>query len=556
MPARTRSRRRREVAGTYGTFSLDEDGSWIYRLDNADPDTDALTAGQTAADSFAVTSADGTAATVAIAVTGANDAAVIGGELTGAATEDAASSAAQGRLTVRDPDAGQDTFAAQSEVAGTYGTFSLGEDGSWIYRLDNADPDTDALAAGQTATDSFSVTSADGTAATVAIAVTGANDAAVIGGELTGAATEDAASSAAQGRLTVRDPDAGQDTFAAQSEVAGTYGTFSLGEDGSWIYRLDNADPDTDALTAGQTATDSFSVTSADGTAATVAIAVTGANDAAVIGGDLTGAATEDAASSAAQGRLTVRDPDAGQDTFAAQSEVAGTYGTFSLDEDGSWIYRLDNADPDTDALTAGQTATDSFAVTSADGTAATVDDRGDRGQRRGGYRRRPDRGGDRGRGGDRRRAGQADRERPGRRGRVRGGDRGGGDLRNLLAGRGRFVDLPARQRGPGHRRADRRADGGRQLRGDQRRRHGGDGDDRGDRGERRGGYRRRPDRGGDRGRGLIGGAGQADRPRPGCRPGHVRGARIWRGPTEPSRWARTVRGSTGSTTRTRTPMR
>ncbi len=131
--------------------------------------------------------------------------------------------------------------------------------------------------------------------------MTGANDAAVIGGELTGAATEDAAETAAQGRLTVRDPDAGQDMFAAQSEVAGTYGTFSLDEDGSWIYRLDNADPDTDALTAGQTAADSFAVTSADGTAATVTIAVTGANDAAVIGGDLTGAVTEDAAETAAQ---------------------------------------------------------------------------------------------------------------------------------------------------------------------------------------------------------------------------------------------------------------
>ena len=52
----------------------------------------------------------------------------------------------------------------------------------------------------------------------------------------------------------------------------------------------------------------------------------------------------------------------------------------------GTFSYRtLDNADPDTDALTAGQTATDSFAVTSADGTAATVAIDGDRGERRGG---------------------------------------------------------------------------------------------------------------------------------------------------------------------------
>ena len=113
------------------------------------------------------------AARVTVTVTGANDAAAIGGDLAGAVAEDAAETAAQGRLTVSDPDADQDTFAAQSEVAGTYGTFSLGEDGSWTYRLDNADPDTDALAAGQAATDSFAVASADGTAARVTVTVTG-----------------------------------------------------------------------------------------------------------------------------------------------------------------------------------------------------------------------------------------------------------------------------------------------------------------------------------------------------------------------------------------------
>ena len=147
------------------------------------PDTDALAAGQTATDSFAVTSADGTAATVAVTVTGANDAASIGGDLTGAATEDAAETAATRPADRERPGCGEDTVrGGEGEVAGTYGTFSLDEDGSWIYRLDNADPDTDALTAGQTATDSFAVTSADGTAATVGRG-DGANDAAVIGGE-------------------------------------------------------------------------------------------------------------------------------------------------------------------------------------------------------------------------------------------------------------------------------------------------------------------------------------------------------------------------------------
>ncbi len=64
----------------------------------------------------------------------------------------------------------------------------------------------------------------------------------------------------------------------------------------------------------------------------------------------------------------------------------------------------------------------------------------------------------------------------------------------------------------------------------------------------------------------LIGGAGQADRDRDPdadqdaaetAAQGRLRGGRPrWRGPTEPSRWTRTVRGSTGSTTRTRTPTR
>ena len=48
----------------------------------------------------------------------------------------------------------QQRFTAQTEV-GRYGTFALGEDGEWTYTLDNADPVTDALGAGQKVTDTF-----------------------------------------------------------------------------------------------------------------------------------------------------------------------------------------------------------------------------------------------------------------------------------------------------------------------------------------------------------------------------------------------------------------
>ncbi len=75
----------------------------------------------------------------------------------------------------------------------------------------------------------------------------------------------------------------------------------------------------------------------------------------------------------------------------------AGTYGTFSRPARRfRRIYRLDNADPDTDALARGRRRP-TASVASADGTAARLApvDRGDRGQRRGWLRlrRRCDRG-------------------------------------------------------------------------------------------------------------------------------------------------------------------
>ena len=366
-----------DVGGTYGTFTLGADGAWRYALDNTDSDTDALAAGETGTDTFTVASVDGTEAQVVVTVTGADDAAVIGGTATGSVTEDDADAAqARGALTVRDPDTGEAAFTAQADVGGTYGTFTLGADGAWRYALDNTDSDTDALAAGETGTDTFTVASVDGTEAQVVVTVTGADDAAVIGGTATGSVTEDDADAAqARGALTVRDPDTGEAAFTAQADVGGTYGTFTLEANGAWAYTLDNTDPDTDALAAGETGTETFEVASAGGAEAQVVITVTGADDAAVIGGIATGAVTEDAAETEASGALVVSDPDAeeAQRRFETQTDVKGTYGTFTLGANGAWAYTLDNTDPDTDALAAGETGTETFEVASAGGAEAQV---------------------------------------------------------------------------------------------------------------------------------------------------------------------------------------
>lgn len=63
---------------------------------------------------------------------------------------------------------------------GRFGTLAIEQSGEWTYTLNNLDPDTQALAAGQTATDEFTVRAADGQGGedteTITITVTGVND--------------------------------------------------------------------------------------------------------------------------------------------------------------------------------------------------------------------------------------------------------------------------------------------------------------------------------------------------------------------------------------------
>src|SRR5207244_1412110 len=73
-----------------------------------------------------------------------------------------------------------------------------------------------------------------------------------------------------------------------------------------------------------------------------------------------------------AGGTLTVHDVDSGQDHFATPSAASliGTYGTFTFNATtGVWGYALDNSKSATEALTAGQPATDTLSVRSVPGT-------------------------------------------------------------------------------------------------------------------------------------------------------------------------------------------
>ncbi|NML24689.1 DUF4347 domain-containing protein, partial [Zoogloea dura] len=307
--------------------------------------------------------------------------------------------------------------------AGTYGTatFTVAS-GQVAYALDDADSDTQALAAGASVTDSFSVQVSDGSATASVAAVfqiSGSNDTPTVTagtptatlveaggvsngtagtasstislskGDLDGTAEWDSVWLLANGWSTA---DAGL-TYTK----AGTYGTatFTVAS-GQVAYALDDADSDTQALAAGASVTDSFSVQVSDGSATASVAAVfqiSGSNDTPTVTagtptatlveaggvangtagtasstislskGDLDGTAEWDSAWLLANGWSTA---DAGL-TYTK----AGTYGTATFTvASGQVAYALDDADSDTQALAAGASVTDSFSVQVSDGSA------------------------------------------------------------------------------------------------------------------------------------------------------------------------------------------
>lgn len=206
-----------------------------------------------------------------------------------------------------------------------------------------------------------------------------ANRAATITGTATGSVTEDGTATTG-GTLVVTDPDNAvgnvQNVFRQPGSLAGTYGAFTFNAStGVWGYTLDNTKPATQALTAGQTVTDTLVVTSIDGTASrTISVTVTGANDVASIGGTSTGGLTAGVGAMNSGGTLTATDVDAGQAKFTAPAaaSLVGTYGDFTFDANtGAWSYALDKSRPATLLLRAPTVVTDSLAVTSLDGTAS-----------------------------------------------------------------------------------------------------------------------------------------------------------------------------------------
>ena len=274
--------------------------------------------------------------------------------------------------------------------AGPYGTLYVdSRTGAYTFV-----PDNDAINAlvAPTITD-FTITVSDGALSAsqpFTIAINGTNDAAIISGATNGTAIEagGVANTAlgalsATGTLTSTDVDDAPNTFAAVSTPTASahgFGTFTMTTAGVWTYTVNDANSAVQALNVGDKLTDSFTVTTIDGTAQVVTVTINGANDAAVISGATTGSVTEDGGTKCdpptATGTLTATDVDNAPGFTAVDCPTASDagYGTFTMTADGAWTYKLDDGNCAVQALNVGDTLTDTFKVTSLDGTAQLVD--------------------------------------------------------------------------------------------------------------------------------------------------------------------------------------
>jgi VCBS repeat-containing protein len=181
-----------------------------------------------------------------------------------------------------------------SPVTGTYGSLTVQANGSYDYALNNASSTVQALAAGQTATDTFTYTMKNGAntpfTSTLTVTVTGANDAPTAIAD-TNSIAEDAASITDNVLSNDTDPDTGDTKTVSAitggtigSAMTGAYGNLTLNADGSYTYALDNTNTSVQALGAGHSLTETFNYTMKDAadaaSASTLTITINGTNDA------------------------------------------------------------------------------------------------------------------------------------------------------------------------------------------------------------------------------------------------------------------------------------
>ncbi|USZ48047.1 VCBS domain-containing protein [Halomonas sp. DN3] len=450
------------IVGTYGTLVISSSGSAEYQLENDNPAVEALRlSGNTLPESFVYEISDRAGvtsqATITITIEGANDAPVgvddggvaieKGGISNATAGQDATGNvltndtdvdlngetkAVSGIRVGDEPLGSFDDVTGATAIDGSYGTLTINPDGSYNYVIADDNTAVEALAVGDTLSETFSylVTDAEGLddIAVLTITIEGAQDNPVATNNTTSAQapSTDGATPAVDGTGNLIADDDGDDVDAdvdtidqgalavgairpgsetaggamtglggVSASVDGQYGRLTVNADGSYRYVVDVDNAAVQALAAGATLSETFTYrlidTAGNADLAELVVIVTGANDPpspvadkaiAVEAGGTANATTGVDPS----GNVLTNDDDVdGQPlsvdqvrfnttTVNAGQPLAGRYGTLTLNADGSFSYVVDNSNPAVEALrTANDTLTEVFVYRSVDPLGAST---------------------------------------------------------------------------------------------------------------------------------------------------------------------------------------
>ena len=275
-----------------------------------------------------------------------------------------------------------------NNLQGIYGALTFdAATKTWTYTLNNTSALVQALAEGQTKEETFTFTDATaGSGATedVVITVVGANDAPVI--TASGAVSvQDGETSFASDVLTIVDVDDGDlakltsgsfTLTAGAGATAAIVNKFEVVQDTNGRWQLALKSGQSFVLADAATFVINVSVTDAGDLSDNVDVTFNVAPARTLVdtnGSDIVGTAFEGDLS-------TSGDIDVNSDVTLASTapftiSTQGTYGTASIDDDGEWVYTLDNGNADVRALNSGETLTDTFVVnvTATDGAQTQI---------------------------------------------------------------------------------------------------------------------------------------------------------------------------------------
>ena len=397
----------------YGTLTLNANGTWEFKLDNSKPAVQALNASDKLnfTLNYTVADADGDHSSANLSfsiqgqtdgppvitpedsdgtVTGAHNSVVegTGDTVTGSVTVTAEAGIAG--VTVGGQDVTGATAATPVVITTDKGILTVsGYDaasGKITYTYQETGGADDHTAGDDSVKDRFTVTVTDvaGKSTSNDLVIQIIDTAPVAKDDDGGTVTEDATAAITGNVLT-------NDTLGADASTVvittgdAKYGTLVDNGDGTWSYQLNNSLSAVQALKAGQLLTETirYTVTDADGdsSVAVLTITIKGTNDIPVVTNDAK-SVTEDAGVSdgklSVNGAVTISDADTGESTFntgslkfTGSTHVGGQLGGITINPDGTYTYKVDNAA--VQFLKAGQSIVETYTVASADGTATST---------------------------------------------------------------------------------------------------------------------------------------------------------------------------------------